>query len=337
MNITDIFKNTRAEDWLYYKIPSAQSNTDTEIKEITATKEYVSINLKTMRVVNVRKGLSKFYGAVHSSISIPHRGSGTAQFRVLTTPEKLRELDGGNIDKVISTNIPLLGPIPYHGGKLELELGLFSVKAADLTAPVLSLLTNISKLSGVAFMGSAIHYLDPLKQGIEILTGNSEHTVLEIGLSTTWDKLVTGNYVIMRVSKDEINEDELHLDKDFRLMDNTGKSVRDYPYLVFEITSTQHRYDFFNIPEIGTAYKAIQSELAKGKKDDAIDALRVFKRVVLLSNDLIYSDAKIIYDGVEKEVNEIIELTIDPEQTRSENKIVSSVGLKDLEQLRFFQ
>lgn len=336
MNITDLFKNTRAEDWFYYKIPASQTSFDSEIREVTARKDYVSVSLKSMRIVNVRKGLSKFYGAVHSSISIPHRGSGTAQFKVLTTPGKLQELDAGNIDKVISTNIPLLGPIPYHGGKLELELGLFSIKAVDLTAPVLSLLSNISAMSGVAFIGLAVHYLEPLKQGIEILTGSNDKTVLEIGLATTWDKLVTGNYVIMRVPRDNVNEDELFLDSDFRLTDKLGDSIRDYPYLVFGIDVSAHRYDYFNIPEIAAAYKGVQTELAKGDNKAAAEALKVFRRTVLLSNDLIYDDAKTICDEVEKEVNEILSLTTDVEQTRGENETPALSRLKDLEQFKFF-
>lgn len=330
MSISDFFNGTKAEDWLYFKIPSAQTTSDTEIREIRAQKDYISVNLKGMRIVNVRKGLSKFYGTVHSNISVPNRDTGKAEFKVLTTPGKLQELDASNIDKVISTNIPLLGPVPYEGGRVEMELGLFSIKAVDLTAPVLSLLSNISKLSGVSFVNTATHYLEPLKQGIEILTGSSDKTVLEIGLSTTWDKLVTGNYVIMRVPADKINEDELFLDKEFRLTDENGNSVRDYPYLVFEIIATNHRYDYFNIPDIGAAYKSLQTELRKGDNNASRDALKVFKRLVLVSNDLIREDAKTICDDVEKEVSEFISLTSDDDTTRSENVRKEASGVSSL-------
>jgi hypothetical protein len=159
---------------------------------------------------------------------------------------------------------------------------------------------------------------------------------MEIGLATTWDKLVTGNYVIMRVPRDEVNEDELILDQDFRLTDKLGNSIRDYPYLIFEISASRHRYDYFNIPEIAAAYKGVQAELAKGDYNAGVEALKVFKRTVLLSNDLIYEDAKTIYGEVEKEVNEILSLTADLELTRSENKKPASSGLKDLEQYKFF-
>ena len=41
-------------------------------KKIQSDSEYIDIFLRSMRVVDIRRGLKKFYGTVHCFIQIPH-------------------------------------------------------------------------------------------------------------------------------------------------------------------------------------------------------------------------------------------------------------------------
>lgn len=134
------------------------------IRAIKSDSEYISIVLKSMRVVNVRVGFSKFYTTVHSYISLSHASGTRANFYVCTTPGQLEEFDKSNVDRIININKRLLGPVPYVGGDLNLELGLFSIKSADLIKPFVSLLTDISNLAGVSFIKAAEPYVAPLKK-----------------------------------------------------------------------------------------------------------------------------------------------------------------------------
>lgn len=301
MPLLDIFREV-SQDWLFLKMAQAQLSTSVPTKEIIPGNEYLNITLRSMRIVNTRTAWNKFYGAVHSQIKL-NTQDGPAEFNVITTPGKLQSLDAKRLDKVIIQDIPLLGPIPYNGGLLEFQVGLFSVKSEDLVEPFLTVLSEMSAQSGVSLLSSAKPFVGPLKKGAELALGTSDNSKLEIGLSKTYNRMTTGVFVVMRADKDSINEDDLLIDKDYRLIDRAGKSIKDYPYLVFEISSDPHRNGFFDIQELSAAYRTINKCLRERKIVDAQEALINFKFAVLNSPDLIYSDAQLIYDNVEAQVN----------------------------------
>src|SRR5579864_4896374 len=72
--------------------------------EIESDTAYINVFLKSARVVNVRKGLTKFYGTVHSFMSVEHRSSGVAKFNVVTSPAALKDIDSEAVDRVIQIN-----------------------------------------------------------------------------------------------------------------------------------------------------------------------------------------------------------------------------------------
>jgi hypothetical protein len=304
--LANIFKS-RTKDWFYSELPVANTPGTVESKILNPNEEYLSVILKSMRIVNVRKGLSKFYATVHSHIEIAHLSGKPASFNYVTTPGNLEKLDGARIDRVVNLNRRLLGPVPFRGGDVKVEVGLFSIKEADLAAPFINLLSSMSSLGGVSFISTAMPYVKPLEDGIALLTGSGDDTILEIGINMELDKVKTGYFVVMRADKDDVNAADLVIDKaDFRLVDKEGNSVEDYPYMVFEISSAKTRDDWFNIPDVSTAYNKLQAEVQKGNYNDASDALKVFKRVVLTSPDLLPKDGKAIYSQVETDTNEIL-------------------------------
>ena len=63
----------------------------------------------------------------------------------------------------------LLGPVPYVGGDIQAEVGLFSVASGDLTGPYLKLLDLLSQAATVSFIGLALPFVEPIKQGINAL------------------------------------------------------------------------------------------------------------------------------------------------------------------------
>lgn len=263
-----------------------------------------------MRVVDVRKGLSKFYGAVHSFISLPHRSGNLAQFHVLTTPVNLKNIDAARVDRVIQMNQRLLGPIPYRGGSLELELGLFSIKAADLAAPFLSVLERLSKVAGVAYINAAMPFIEPIKEGINLLTGGGDDSILEIGIAKSLPQIKTGYFCVMRAPKDEIDVTGWRVDEhDFRLIDGNAKPIGDYPYMVWQIEASPKRDDWFAIPELAEPYKVLQEDVKKGKIEVAKESLVVFKRAALISNDLITADATKLAAKIETETQNILQAT----------------------------
>lgn len=294
---------TRAEDWTSGYLEPLQVFDKLGRTTVHANAAYLSVYLRSMRVVNIRTGLKKFYGTVHSFITIPHISGKSAQFHVLTTPASLSNIDAKNVDRIISMNQRLLGPIPYRGGDLEIEVGLFSIESVNLAQPFLTVLESLSQAAGVSYVNAAVPFVGPLLQGIDLLAGTSGGSILEIGLSRKYQNVETGTMVIMRAAKGLIDLSDLRVDEDYRLIDSYGNAVKDYPYMVLAIDAEKERADWFNIPELAQSYHEIQQALRKGKHQETMEALAVFKRVVYTSPDLLDRHAENLARKVDSEVN----------------------------------
>lgn len=304
--LQDIFRS-RTKDWFYSPLPVENTPGTVEVKTLTPNEEYLNIMLKSMRIVDVRKGLSKFYATVHSHIEISHLSGQAASFNYVTTPGDLEKLDGSKVDRVVNLNRRLLGPVPYRGADVKVQVGLFSIKEENLAAPFINLLSGMSSLGGVSFISAALPYVKPLEDGVALLTGSDDDTILEIGINTEMDKIQTGYFVVIRADKKNMKASDLIIDKnDFRLVGKDGKPIEDYPYMVFEISSSKNRDDWFNIPDVSASYNKLQADVQKANFNDASESLKAFKRIVYTSPDLLFKDGKIIYEKVEAEVSEIL-------------------------------
>ncbi len=298
--LSKIFKS-RAKDWYYGRLSKDQVPNKVESKVISPNTVYVDIWLRSLRIVNVRKGLNTFYPVVHSFISIPYLGKDKpAEFNMMTTPTKLEKLDAKRIDRIVTLNKRMLGPIPYRGGDLELEVGLFSIKSADLAGPYLSLVEEISAQAGVSVINQALQFAEPLKKGINLLTGGIDDTILEVGLATSYsgNLLQTGYYVVVRAEKNQLNPDELSIDPDDFILLYKGSKVKDFPYLVFEITTSTKKETWWEIPGISESYRQLTDALSEGKINEIEETFALFKRSVYSSNDLITADKKKIVEKV---------------------------------------
>jgi hypothetical protein len=282
---------TKADDWVFGWLEPQQVPLGAQSGVVQPGRSYLNIFLKSARLVDVRRGLTRFYGAVHSFMKVPHQSGKTAEFQVVTTPSELMNLDSRNLDRVIQINQRLLGPVPYAGGDLEIEAGLFSVAGSDLAAPYLSLLEGLSKAAGVSFVSSALPFAGPILEGVKLLTGGNGHADLEVGLSIREPAMRCGYCVVMRAAKGAINLRSLHLDpEDFRVVDADGRTVKDYPYMVLQIDAEPKRDDWFRIPELTESYARIQ-ELYRENSPETNAAIEVFRRIAMTCNDLTTDDA----------------------------------------------
>jgi hypothetical protein len=289
---------TRAQDWVFLPLAGAHD-------EITDD-QYVNVFLQSLHIPYVRKGLNRFFGTVHSYTAIPHRGTGKAEFSQVTTPSTLQNADPKHVEKVILMQQRLLGPIPYRGGDLEVEVGLFSIKAAEMIAPFLNVLEDLSRAAGVSYINVAVPFLAPIMKGVHALTGGD--AVLEIGLARLFTMPVAGFFAVIGAPKGEVDPKSFTLDEsDYRLK---GPGSDQYPYLVLEITGTRDRKDWFRIPDLQASYKQLQQDVREGNLDAIHESLVIFRRVVLTSDDLLARDSSQIADRVTTEVNKVRGMTL---------------------------
>ena len=305
---------TKSKTWIYGALNPNNTPEKMLTKQVGINKEYLFVRLNSMHIVNVRKGLTTYYAAVNSNITIAHKSGNDASFNVVTSPNKLKELNANHVENVLSVNIPLLGPIPYQGGGMSIELGLFSIKSSDLTKPYLSLLSKLSAAAGVSFISTALPLANLIKDGISTVAGGDQ---LEIGLSTKSDPVKTGYFALIQATSNELDLNEVVLSKDYLLFDKAQKPIVDYSYLVYQVYTKPAREDWFNIPELKQAYKKLEDAIHQKTQTAIKETLMAFKVATYTSHDLIFKDAEKIYASVEAQV----------QKTANESKVFSNTPL----------
>ena len=290
----------QARNWTVLALAQDQVPDSPEPKNIQPNESYVTVTLHSMRIVNVRVGWSEFFGAVHSYIALPNWAGTRSEFQVVVTPEELANVASKNLDKVIVMEQPLMGPVPYRGGVLDLELGLFSVKSTDLAAPFLGLLRSLSEKAGVSFINTALPFAELIKKGVEQVTDTSNKTSLLVGLSRKWAKPKSGWYVVMAATKGSVNQNELTVDPhDHVLLSRDGKAVAGYAYMVFSIEAAGTRDEWYTIPELAKAHNKLRDLARANEINEVKEQLAYFRRLVLTSPDLLQQHAEEVSQQVE--------------------------------------
>lgn len=308
MGFWDALWRERAKDWLYHRFKPEQVPNGIEFEVVEPNKAYANIWLKAARIVNLRAGLKLFYGAVHSQVSVlPVGQAAKAEVNTVVTPGFLKNVDSRNLDRVVSLNHRLLGPIAHSGNDVEIEVGLFSIAQANLVAPYLGMLEKISNISGVGFLSAAIPFAAPLKDGINAILSGQPDNILEIGLARTFNPLETGFHLVMRVPQDEIDPSTFRLEtENWRVLGPDGKLVKDFPYMVFEVSATREKFDWPKIPELKRQYELIQDSLRRGDAKEAAAGGVLFRRIALTSPDLIREDAERLSKLVKEEIDRVL-------------------------------
>lgn len=270
---------------------------------------YLSGFLRSMWITDVRKGLTRLYGTVHSHVSLPYLGGGTAEFQVVVTPPHLHDVDRAHADRVVTRDVRLFGPVPYRGGDLEIELGVFSVKAADLAGPFLELLESVSGAAGVSFVAAALPFAKPVRKGLDLLLGVEGDALLEIGLATSFATPETGCFAVIRRASETVDLSKIQITHDYRLLDGEGRPLVDSPYAVLTIEASPTRADWFALPEIARAYTTLRNDVARATLDAVAESLVTFKKATLSSPDLLLQDALRLVSKVGAEVDDTLRLT----------------------------
>lgn len=254
--------------------------------------EYVRIWLRSARITDVRRWSQKFYPAVHARFVYADPALGMREIVSVSSPHKtFQELDSRYLDRFIVVNQPLIGPVPYRG-ELTSEVALFSVAAENLARPYLDLLANLTETASVSYLSAIEPFIAPIKRGAEMLLLDPGRAELEIGLSRTDTALLGGNIVVARTDKDGPGLHDVTLDPDdWRLLDSTGRPVRDFPYMVLGVERLTERTDFRTIPDIQAGWKKVREAAMRGESaEQVLAAFQALGRVIRFSPDLVPHD-----------------------------------------------
>jgi hypothetical protein len=305
MNLWDIWK-TEAKDYVYGQLDSSQVPGDMTIGPVIKDKHYVTVNLRRMRIVNSRIGTKKFYAAVHSDIGLWHDSGRFVNFKQLISPPELKGVEADDLDRAIVTNQPLVGPTPYRGNPLQLNVALVSVRFSEFAGPFLEVLSGLASAAGVSFISVAHPFLKPLAAGIDLLAGISGSTMREVQVVTNLAPLNTGAFVTLRAPTDQLKLSDLRLGEDYALYYSDGAAVSNFPYVVCSIESSISRDDWKGIPEIKAAYDHVAAAVRNDKPKEYQDSFTVFRLAAQLSDDLLFDHANALVSQVRAKMDALM-------------------------------
>lgn len=287
-----IGKVSRAETVDFVLTPALTVNGQTpSLATLTADETYLQIDVKALRLPFKREGVTRYHGLVHAFADLPGRSGQAAQFSSATRPAALAGLDPKHVSNVLTIDKRVVGPTPWSGGDLQLQIGLFSVVEQDLAAPFLSTITALSDKVGGAFVATAKPFIDIIGAGVQALTAKEGSVKLEVGLDIALTPPKPGYYAVIAAAKNRLDGATFDLDpNDFRLRVN-GAPYTDKPYLVFGVSAVTQQERWGEIEDLRKAYQELRAAIAANKQDDATEAFTVFRRLAKISPELISSDA----------------------------------------------
>ena len=267
---------------------------------------YLTIDVVAIWIPYVRKGLTKFYGTVHGTVDVPSETGETAKFQLFDVLADAKEMDAAHLDRIIQGPFRLLDGVPYRGGGVNLRVGLFSIKGAELTLPYLTLLKNMSATAGIAFLSQAMPFVELIRNGVSTIAGGDQ---LEIGRSGLFDPIQVGTYAIVRATSDQVPLKSLTFVENSRDLLTNGKKLQTQPYMVLRIQTTTDRPYFYSIPEVKSAFRQMKEQFQRTPKDftannRAFDAFEVNTR---LSPDLLAQHAIKLVADVRKQYESFLD------------------------------
>lgn len=286
----------RSQTWTYGMLTPQQVPGNVQGRPLTPRKDYVEIRLKSMRIPFERIGTRQYYGTVYSFITLNSlAGQGDAAFNVVTTPSALQKVDPVNLKNAIQTDIPLLGPVPYFGGDVKVEAGVFSVMAQDLIAPFLRIVESISETAGVNIVTQALPFVQPIENAVYQLIGASESNKLEIGIKTP----IREEGYLAVVADSTVTLSKLTLGPDGKLYN--GANEVSAAYMVLSIKAFKNRDDYTKIPEVLKALQELLSGIRLNSKSAINQFFETFASTTRGSPDLLPQDAEEIIRQVYEE------------------------------------
>jgi hypothetical protein len=309
MDILDVVR-TKSTSWAYVEIPANKTPHGLMRDEISPNQHYIVATLRKCRIPNLRVLFSNFYGTVHSYCELQTGTGEIGKFQTVTTPQQLQGADPDHLDRTIAMDIPLLGPVPFTGGNLVMQIGLFAMQESDLSAPYLNLLGTVANKAGISYFSTAVQLAQPILDGMNAIV-NSTSGGLQIGLYKGFvepDNPTQGYYAMVAAPMDQINVSNLAIDNAERLVYFDSRKEIDEAYLVFTLERLLERSDWKQIPTIKESYSSIYQAFGTDDSSRINNAMMAFRVSVGSCLELLGPQRDKIIGTVQEEVNKFIGL-----------------------------
>jgi hypothetical protein len=294
----------RSKQFAHGQLADHQGPAEFSSTSLATDEIYIEVWLRRMWIVNVRSLWKKYHAAIYSEVRTPH-----SEFKQMITPSVLKDVQASQLDKTVIENQILMGPTPYTGGNLNIDIALLSVRSGDYSGAFLEVLSDLGAAAGLPYVGMAQPFLKPLAKGIDLLTGDSANTTLKIGWRTAL-KGRTGVYAMVGADTLTVDFGALRVNKNYELSSSDGVEIDNYPYFVFSVESSKTRNDWQEIPGLKESLLSVNAALKKGDVKKFDREFEAFKRTALLSPDLQQQHAQALISKLKQRASLALDSTL---------------------------
>jgi hypothetical protein len=305
----------QSNHWIYERIPAARTTTGEEEKLLVPGKSYVRVKLIQMYLGYQRVWVQNRAPVVHSFTKFLSN-QGYVEVPIVVGANRLKDdLDGQPLQRVVSLNQTVIGPVPYYGGDFELVIALFAAETKNYAEQFMNLLGSLSSLSVSTELTTALTLLRPIEHGLEQMLGLGDLS-LQIGVQDTFSSssggnvsnpLRTGYHAL--IAKEQIDPDARPLwltERGLCSNDNgkPGELLTGCDYLVFRIegltgTKESPARDWRELQSLNLEWKKVEEAIGTGDEGAIDRAFQMFKWTLLGNGDLLMSDrSSILHEQV---------------------------------------
>lgn len=276
--------------------------------ELVPDRHYVNVTLEAMHIPYARKLSTTYYGVVRSKFSLVRKAHGRVEYYRVAAPEHLKLVDPRRAGNAKLHRFRLLGPVPYRGGDLEFEIGLFSVAAQNLALPFINLAEQVAGLFGAGQFAAVGPAAGAVKSAFSLFEHDEGSVTHDLGLYGVKPNPACGLFGVVDQAPEGCRLEDFTLSDGGVLCDAAGANVQS-PYLVVRVWGTTERDDYDDIPEIAEAHESINAALREPDRERARKAFESFRHRTLVCADLLMDDAERIVAKVDAELGRVLPAT----------------------------
>jgi hypothetical protein len=143
-----------------------------ETAPLKAGEGYFRLWVAEMYLRSDQQWFRSFYPVVQSLTTFQF-GAGAQRLEIphLAGPGHLKSIDPANLDRVVQIDHPLTSLVPFAGGTVQIEAGLFAMQADDMLQRFLDVVSSFSGLLAVPQLSAAINIAGSVSKGVEQILG----------------------------------------------------------------------------------------------------------------------------------------------------------------------
>lgn len=254
---------------------------------VTGDEFYVEIYLESFRLQRERVVATNFRGVVYAYMSLPRKGDSRAEMTSISSPGGLRQATEADLDRMVSVNTRVAGPVPWQGGPMSIELGVFSIRTGNLLAPFVDYVGEIASAVGVSATTTILPFLPLVSKGLELMAGQTADSKLAIGIDTDLETAAPITMAVVASPTGTYTESSVALDVDGRLTSG-GMPIRE-SNVVFSVRRRPDNPEWAADAQLKAAWSDVRAAITAGRRPEAEEQLIAFKRIVWISSSLTNS------------------------------------------------